>query len=229
MTTKTCIALIALGLAAAGCQDNRAKSEERTPRHDIPANQTPAPQRPAEGSQQPADSLPHPADTPAPAAQGSEAPAGEAGRGAGQALEVQLKAASGSSVQGTVQLSETEGGVKVVADIKDAPAGKHGFHVHEKGDCSDPQAKSAGDHFAPDGHQHGLPEGAARHLGDMGNLTVEKDGTSRFEFMIKGANLKPNDPHSLLNRALILHEKEDKGTQPSGDAGGRIACGVISR
>jgi Cu-Zn family superoxide dismutase len=227
--SKTWFALFSVGaLLSAGCQDNRAKSEERTPRVDIPANQTPAPQRPPEGSRIPADSLPHPADTPAPAAEG-EAPAGEAGRAGAQTLEVKLNAASGSSVQGTVKLTEVEDGVRVVADLTGAPAGKHGFHVHEKGDCSDPQARSAGDHFAPDGHQHGLPTGDQRHLGDMGNLTVEKDGSSRFEIVLKGANLKPNDPRSLLNRAIILHEKEDKGTQPSGDAGGRIACGVIAR
>ena len=87
--------------------------------------------------------------------------------------------------------------------------------------------KSAGGHFNPDKHDHGLPTADARHLGDLGNLEVGKDGKGHTEITIPGANLKKDDPHSYLGRAIIIHEKKDDGGQPTGNAGGRIGCGVI--
>jgi Cu-Zn family superoxide dismutase len=99
--------------------------------------------------------------------------------------------------------------------------------VHETPDCSAPDAKSAGSHYNPDKHDHGLPAAASRHIGDLGNITADKDGKAKLEIILAGANLKADDPHSLLNRSLIIHEKKDDGGQPVGNAGGRIGCGVI--
>jgi Cu-Zn family superoxide dismutase len=100
-------------------------------------------------------------------------------------------------------------------------------HVHEKGDCSAPDGASAGGHFNPENHPHAKPPDAPRHLGDLGNIEVAQDGTGTLEIVVKGANLKSGDKYSFLDRALIVHEKKDDGGQPTGNAGGRIGCGVI--
>jgi Cu-Zn family superoxide dismutase len=99
--------------------------------------------------------------------------------------------------------------------------------VHEIGDCSSEDAKSAGDHFNPSGHPHGLPGGEQMHLGDLGNLEVGEDGMGQLTFTAKGANLMEANELSFRGRALIVHEKEDTGGQPAGDAGARIGCAVL--
>jgi len=118
--------------------------------------------------------------------------------------------------------------VRVVLEVEGISPGDHGAHIHETGDCSAPDAKSAGSHYNPGQHPHGLPEGMPRHLGDLGNVTVGKDGKGKLEILIPGANLKPNDPSSFVGRAVIVHEKKDDGGQPVGNAGGRIGCAVIA-
>jgi Cu-Zn family superoxide dismutase len=100
-------------------------------------------------------------------------------------------------------------------------------HVHRIGDCSAPDASSAGPHFNPEGHEHALPPRDARHLGDLGNMLVRADGTGRLEIVVEGATLERDDPHSLLNRAIIFHAEQDTGEGESGEAGGRLACGEI--
>jgi Cu-Zn family superoxide dismutase len=141
---------------------------------------------------------------------------------------VTLAPKSGSKLGGTATFAEADGGVKVTIKLTGAPPGKVATHVHETGDCSAPDAKSAGGHFNPGGHPHALPPAAARHLGDLGNVDVGADGTGSLEIVVKGANLKPGDPSSYAGRAIIVHEKQDDGGQPTGNAGGRIGCGVIA-
>jgi Cu-Zn family superoxide dismutase len=100
--------------------------------------------------------------------------------------------------------------------------------VHEKGDCSAPDGASAGGHFNPAGHQHALPaSNPPRHLGDLGNITIGKDGKGTLEIVAPGANLKDSDPNSFFGKAVIIHEKKDDGGQPTGNAGGRIGCAEI--
>lgn len=147
----------------------------------------------------------------------------------GVSVEVALAAKSGSNVTGKAVLTQTADGVKVVLDVANATPGQHAAHVHEKGDCSSADGKSAGDHFSPDGHPHGLPPGEPRHLGDFGNMTVGADGKGHLELVAAKANLKADDPHSFLNRAIIVHAKVDDGGQPTGNAGERIACGEIKK
>lgn len=142
-------------------------------------------------------------------------------------LSFELEAKSGSKVTGKVTLTEEASGVKLVLEIAGATPGDHGAHIHETPDCSAPDAKSAGSHYNPDKHQHGLPDAPEKHLGDLGNLVVGKDGKGTLEMSIPGANLKANDPHSFLGRAVIVHEKKDDGGQPVGNAGGRIACAAL--
>lgn len=141
-------------------------------------------------------------------------------------LTVPIEARSGSKLAGTATLVEVDGGVRVTVNVKSAPPGKVGCHIHEKDDCSAPDAASAGGHFNPSGHAHGLPDGE-RHLGDLGNIEVAPDGAGSLEITIQGANLKPTDPNSFVGRAVIVHAKPDDGGQPTGNAGGRIGCGVI--
>ena len=132
----------------------------------------------------------------------------------------------GNKAHGKVTFIVVEEGVKVVADIDDVPPGKHGFHIHEKGDCSAPDASSAGGHFDPTKKQHGSPDSADRHVGDLGNAVADAKGHVHYERIDKV--IKLNGPESIIGRAVILHEKEDDfKTQPTGNAGSRIGCGVI--
>ena len=144
--------------------------------------------------------------------------------------DAQLKAAEGESVEGKVELSEIEGGVKIHARVSGASPGKHGFHIHEKGDCSDIPGKSMGGHFNPTSKIHKLPsEGEDRHLGDLGNIELGDDKKGELEILIKDATLHEDKPNSFLGKAFVVHSGEDKGEahQPSGDSGTPIACGVI--
>jgi Cu-Zn family superoxide dismutase len=132
----------------------------------------------------------------------------------------------GSKVVGTARFEQTAEGVRVVVDIRGLePNGKHGFHVHEFGDCTAADGESAGGHYSPDGHAHGLPTVATRHAGDMGNVVADADGKVHFEATFDVMSLAGDDP--IVGRGLIVHAAEDKGTQPSGGAGARIGCGVI--
>jgi Cu-Zn family superoxide dismutase len=140
---------------------------------------------------------------------------------------ISIEAKSGSSLDGTVAMKEMEGGVQVDVSVENAPPGKHAVHVHEIGDCSAEDAKSAGEHFNPTGHQHGLPGAEQTHLGDLGNMDVGEDGKGKLTFLAKGANLEQANELSFRGRALVVHEKEDTGAQPSGDAGSRIGCAVL--
>jgi superoxide dismutase, Cu-Zn family len=161
----------------------------------------------------------------APAEPPSEA--ASAGSAEGKTVEVKFEAKSGSTLSGTATLTETADGVKVVAKLEHVTPGEHGAHVHEKGDCSAPDGSSAGSHFNPASHPHALPDQNPRHLGDLGNVMIDADGTGTIDIDIPGANLKDNDPSSFLGKAIIVHEKKDDGGQPTGNAGGRIGCAVI--
>jgi Cu-Zn family superoxide dismutase len=160
-----------------------------------------------------------PAEAAAPAAAAPAAP---------RSIDVPIEAKSGSKVSGKAVLTETEGGVHVVLTLEGLDAGEHGAHVHEKGDCSAADGASAGGHFNPQSKDHGLPGADKRHLGDLGNITIGKDGKGSLDITAPGANLKPSDPMSFVGRSIIVHAKKDDGGQPTGNAGGRVGCGVIN-
>ena len=137
-----------------------------------------------------------------------------------------LHAASGSKVTGTVTFTKTDEGVRVVADVEGLAPGEHGFHIHEFGDCSAPDATSAGGHYNPAKHPHAGPDAEMRHEGDLGNMTADATGKAHYERVDK--ELKLSGEHSILGRSVIVHEKmDDFKTQPTGNAGARVACGVI--
>jgi superoxide dismutase, Cu-Zn family len=129
-------------------------------------------------------------------------------------------------VSGIVTFTVVENGIRVVGDFAGLAPGKHGFHVHEFGDCSAPDATSAGGHYNPTGMPHSMPASAKRHVGDLGNIEAGKDGTAHIDFV--DATLSLSGEHSIIGRGVIVHEKEDDlTTQPTGAAGARVACGVI--
>jgi Cu-Zn family superoxide dismutase len=109
------------------------------------------------------------------------------------------------------------------------PDAEFGFHIHENGDCSAPDASSAGAHFNPSNAQHGNPQGDAHHAGDMLNAKSDAQGNAQVDAQADGVTLRTGEPNDVFGKAVVLHEKaDDYSTQPSGDSGARIACGVIS-
>ena len=107
-----------------------------------------------------------------------------------------------------------------------SPNSEQAIHIHEFGDCSAPDATSAGGHYNPEGHQHGLPAQEMRHAGDLGNLKSDANGVAHLELIVDHVTI--NDSHNpILGRGVIVHAKLDDGGQPTGNAGARVACGVI--
>lgn len=137
-----------------------------------------------------------------------------------------LNALGSSGVSGSVTFSKAEGGVKVSAKVSGLKPGAHGFHVHEFGDCTAADGASAGGHFNPSGEPHAGPHDAQRHAGDMGNIDAGADGVATVAYVDSRATLE--GPGSILGRGVIVHANaDDMKTQPTGNAGGRVACGVI--
>jgi superoxide dismutase, Cu-Zn family len=130
-------------------------------------------------------------------------------------------------VKGKVTFTQKGDEVEIVGEFTGLQPGKHGFHVHEFGDCSMADGKCAGGHFNPEGMPHAGPDDAKRHVGDLGNL--EADGQGHATYNRTDSMIKLNGPHSVIGRALIVHAKPDdfKTQQPPGNAGDRIGCGVI--
>lgn len=137
-----------------------------------------------------------------------------------------LNPTQGNTVTGTVTFSKEGEGIRIVADVKGLTKGKHGIHIHEFGDCSSPDGNSAGGHFNPHTKDHGAPDVENRHSGDMGNIEVDETGRGRLEYVDK--TMKLDGSSSIVGKSVIVHANEDDlKTQPTGNAGGRIACGVI--
>ena len=131
-----------------------------------------------------------------------------------------------SKVSGKVVFRQTRSGVEIIAEIKGLAPGKHGFHVHEFGDCSMADGTCAGAHFNPTGAPHAGPDDQERHIGDLGNIEVREDGTAAYKRVDKLVSL--NGPNSIIGRSVILHaDPDDLKSQPSGNAGARVGCGVI--
>ncbi|MDO8909773.1 MAG: superoxide dismutase family protein [Pseudohongiella sp.] len=138
-----------------------------------------------------------------------------------------LQPTEGSEVSGTVIFSNTEVGVTVSANVEGLPpTSAHGFHIHEFGDCSAADASSAGDHYNPHNQQHGAPDSVRRHAGDLGNLL--SNGVGVAQTSVIDSVLSFSDEDSILGRSVVIHaDADDLQSQPSGDAGDRLACGVI--
>lgn len=150
--------------------------------------------------------------------------------GGGELVTVDLKDTEGKKV-GTVNLEETDSGVRISLEASNLPQGTHGFHIHETASCVAPTFESAGGHFNPTNASHGVDNEEGPHAGDLPNIEVGKDGTIKEEITAKHVTLKTHKDNSLFDSdgsALVIHAKaDDNKSQPSGNAGDRIACSEI--
>ncbi|WP_224248069.1 superoxide dismutase family protein [Hyalangium gracile] len=147
---------------------------------------------------------------------------------AGDTAKASLKDAKGQPV-GDVTFEQTPHGVLIKGTLSNIPAGTHAIHIHEAGKCDAPEFKTAGGHFNPSKKTHGMLSPGGKHEGDLPNLNVAQDGKVQFEFFANGgltvASMMDTDGASV-----VVHAKaDDYKTDPAGDAGGRIACGVVSK
>ena len=137
-----------------------------------------------------------------------------------------LTPTEGNNVKGIVTFTQKASGILIVADVEGLSEGKHGFHIHEFGDISKLDGTSAGGHFNPDHKDHAGPDNEIRHAGDFGNIIADENGNAHYErvdslISFKGIN-------NIIGRAIIIHaDEDDLVSQPTGDAGGRVAYGVI--
>ncbi|XP_072398744.1 superoxide dismutase [Cu-Zn]-like isoform X2 [Diabrotica undecimpunctata] len=136
-----------------------------------------------------------------------------------------------SGVSGNVRFLQLPNGINVVGEIRGLPPGKHGFHIHQEGNIS-PSCLAAGGHFNPFDKHHGGPDDADRHVGDLGNIEADKNGVALIDF--HDNKISFDGKTSIYGRSVVVHEKVDdlgKGGHPdslkTGNAGGRLACGVV--
>ena len=140
-----------------------------------------------------------------------------------------LAPTQGNTAQGNVTFrQEAAGGIRVIAEVSGLTPGSHGFHVHETGDCSAPDATSAGGHFNPHQTSHGKVGEGEYHSGDLPSLEAGADGNARVDVVLESIVL--DGDHSIIGRGLIVHaDPDDYTTQPTGNAGARVACAVIQQ
>lgn len=142
--------------------------------------------------------------------------------------EAALKPTQGNNVTGTVYFSQAGDKVRVVAEVQGLSPGLHGFHIHEKGDCSAADGTSAGGHFNPGGRPHGNPDHADHHAGDMPQLVAGANGVARLTAYLEGVVIGEGES-GIVGRGIIVHAApDDFKTQPTGNSGARQACGVIA-
>jgi len=192
------VAISVVCLAFAGCEKHEVKKEEKVEGAKIPAAEAKAEKAPVEKVMKHVTKA-----------------------------EAVINPTKDQHVSGKVVFEEIGNGkVSITADIEGLTPGLHGFHVHEKGDCSAHDASSAGGHFNPTNKKHGGPADSERHVGDLGNLEADQDGKARYEFIDEVITL--NGENSIVGKSIVIHaDPDDLTTQPTGNSGARIGCGVI--
>jgi Cu-Zn family superoxide dismutase len=137
-----------------------------------------------------------------------------------------LNPTQGHNGSGRITFTKLDNGIKITGEVSGLSPGMHGIHIHEFGDCSDAEAKSAGDHFNPDQMPHAGPEDVQRHTGDLGNIEADQNGIAKLE--LTDSKISFEGPNSIIGKAVIVHQdKDDLKSQPSGASGKRILCGII--
>jgi superoxide dismutase, Cu-Zn family len=137
-----------------------------------------------------------------------------------------LEPVAKSGVGGTIVFEQSAGRVHISGKITGLTPGKHGFHVHQYGDITDEaKGESAGGHFNPHNMQHGAPDSRTRHVGDLGNVTADSEGVATIDEY--DTMIQLSGPNNIIGRSLVVHAKADDFGQPTGNAGGRVAVGVI--
>jgi superoxide dismutase, Cu-Zn family len=146
------------------------------------------------------------------------------------AAAVQIAPTQGNTVTGSLALAPSAEGVHITGSIQGLkPDAEFGFHVHEKGDCTAPDGSSAGGHFNPTQAQHGNPTGPTHHAGDMLNIKSDAKGVAQVDVTAAGTSLNGDPGTDIMGKAIVVHEgPDDYATQPSGNSGKRVACGVIA-
>lgn len=233
MICRTSLALL-IALALSGC-DRNDPVEPTAATGSASATAASAPVTEA------APPVTDPATSPAPAGTMPTAPtpagtlptdplATRAGTAAASAT-VSLQPTSGSVVSGVIDLVAQDGGIQLSGRIAGLTSdAEHGFHVHETGDCSAPDASSAGGHFNPGGEPHGRHGAAPHHAGDLPSVVANAQGEADLNLVIPGLEIGSGGPRDVIGRALVVHaQRDDFTTQPDGAAGSRIGCGVIVR
>ena len=153
-----------------------------------------------------------------------------AGKSTAHEAEVNLASASGSLVSGHLAIRPMGDGVHITGEVGGLkPGDTRGFHIHEKGDCSAADASSAGAHFNPGAQPHGRATHGAHHAGDSDNITADTDGNATVQGWLEGATVGDGAATDIVGKAVIVHaDEDDYATQPTGNAGDRLACGVIA-
>lgn len=161
------------------------------------------------------------------AAQPSAAP-NVAAAAAGARARAELMPTQGNETRGTVEFTRAGAALEITANLTGLPAGEHGIHVHENGDCSAPDGKSAGEHYAPEGGPHGAPTAGhdQHHLGDLGNIRADDSGAATLS--TDDDELQLSGDRGVVGRAVVVHASaDDFQTQPDGNSGTPLACGVV--
>lgn len=138
----------------------------------------------------------------------------------------EVKPYKDNKISGVITFTKVSDGIQIIGNVHGLKPGKHGFHVHEHGDCSGEDGMKAGGHFNPTHTKHGGPDSPERHVGDLGNLEADADGYAHYERVDKVIALEGEN--SILGRSIVIHaDPDDFTTQPTGASGARIACGMI--
>ena len=185
----------------AACQPKTAADPAATP--PVPAAETPA------------------ATAPAPSDPVSTTPS---------SAVAELKPTQGNEASGEIRFAVVDGGIRATGEVRGLPPGtEHGFHVHEKGDCSAPDATSAGGHFNPATTEHGRVGQGPHHGGDSDNIVANDQGVASVDTLLQGVTLGDGAGTDIVGKGVIVHaDPDDYVTQPTGNAGARLACGVIA-
>ena len=181
------------------------------------------------GGENPAPAQPTPAPEATQPAGHDQQDGGQSAAPSASRAHVELAPTDGSEVRGSLTFTDEDGAVRLSGTITGLePGSERGFHIHEFGDCSAPDATSAGGHWNPQGHDHGRRSQGEFHAGDMDNIAADESGSLTVDYLLTGLEIGTGSAQDVVGRSVVVHKgTDDYESQPTGDAGARAACGVI--